>query len=562
VTAALKTVAAWLGAMVLATVGLLFVNWLLRKLLDDNSFDLWLGLIFALVVYAVLFKAFSLWPFRQSHGWPAAALTSFGFIVCLPAFLVWVDDSDGPEIRAQAPIHGRIDLAIVASGPLKGIGSRPPAPPGDLAAWDVRYTVAVASEQGNGLEVLVAGTESRGTALRALRTGRPLESPPGAVEWRPDVQRAAVLAASGSPAASGLADHAERLDAPAFALLADAEHRDEWVAWAERWGGDASTYAELEGPTPVDSALRLIAQSRTALADRQLAYAYRPLLFFDKREVFDWPVDVDAAFAEGAVTMCKHDRADERCEQVRRGADLDQSFDYVKFDAKRFTAADLERRSRVAGSTYYYRVVKRRDGSSAIDYWWYLPYNPSLSVWMCSPGLGLPEFSCFDHESDWEGITVEVGPDGGRPRAVYYAQHANVARHEWADLLDGWAGLDQGVLVEGDGAHHPLVFVAHSSHAAYRNPCQALFCVQYGSVLPEGRFGGRGVWPSNDDELCASRCLKPLPLTRQGEPATWNAFSGPWGTQHCILGGTFCDRGEAPHSPAFQWRYEHPAKER
>ena len=126
----------------------------------------------------------------------------------------------------------------------------------------------------------------------------------------------------------------------------------------------------------------------------------------------------------------------------------------------------------------------------------------------------------------------------------------------------GWAGLDQAPLVEAEGAYHPLVFVARASHAAYRNPCQAFFCFQYGSVLPEGRAGGGGSWPPNDDVLCAARCLKPLPVTRDGEPATWNAFSGPWGTQTCILEGTFCDRGKAPESPAFQWRYEHPAEER
>ena len=179
---------------------------------------------------------------------------------------------------------------------------------------------------------------------------------------------------------------------------------------------------------------------------------------------------------------------------------------------------------------------------------------------MCAPGFSVTDVDCFDHESDWEGVTVEVGADGEPPPYVFYAQHSNVVRLSWGELKAGWRGLRQKSLVDARNAHHPLVFVARASHASYRNPCSDQACFEYGSVLPEGEHNGAGAWSGNEDTVCAGVCLKPLPITRDGEPATWNAFSGPWGTQKCILAGTFCDRGEAPYSPAYQWRYKNVGK--
>jgi hypothetical protein len=548
----------WIGSAVLAFVGLMLVNLLVHSIAGDASIDLTVAVLVALALYAVLFKLISGFLHHPAPWW-VALIFAVAFVVGLPAAIVWRSHSDGPKIRAQVPIQGRIDLVLVAPGPLPGVGTRPSAPPGDLAPWDVRYTVVTPSAQGKGLDVLVAGTESRGLALRALHTGEPLEPGAGRVEWRPEAQRAAVLDVSAGPGSDPLVPAAAALRAPHFALLTGSTTAplEEWAAWSQQRGGEAGTVGELEGPTLIDAALRLVATNQGALADRQLAYAYRPLLFFDKREVYDWPVDIDAAFGEEAVAMCEHAVPDDACETLKRASDLDQSFDYLRVDPRRFSATDRERSKHVVGSAYYYHAVHGKQGQTYLDYWWYLPYNPSLSAWMCSPGFSLPNFDCFDHESDWEGVTVEVGPEGGPPLAVYYAQHANVARHEWPELLDGWRELPQGEMVERTGSYHPLVFVARASHASYRNPCQTHACVQYGSVLPEGNHNGGGKWPDDDDTICAGRCLRSLPVSRDDRPATWNAFSGPWGTQECILYGTFCNRAEAPQSPAFQWRYDH-----
>ena len=58
---------------------------------------------------------------------------------------------------------------------------------------------------------------------------------------------------------------------------------------------------------------------------------------------------------------------------------------------------------------------------------------------------------------------------------------------------------------------------------------------------------------------CAA-CVRRLPLTRDGEPALWNAFGGRWGTQKCILAGSYCDASRAPGAPSKQGRYEDPSE--
>jgi len=552
-----------LGPVLPSAAGLVAIGALLHLLEGGARIELWIALFVALASFAALYRVCSM-SVGHPAPWPAITFTASAFVVVMPFAIAQQGHSDGPKIRDQAPIPGRIDLVLVEPHPLRGVGSRPGVPPGDLAQWDIRYTVARPSPSGRGLVVLLAGTASRGEALRALRTGRSPAAGAAQVGWRPGAQRAVVVLPGSPPSVGSLAAAAESLGAPAFALLTGATGSlPDWIAWAGDRGGDAATSGEMEGPTPVDSALRLVATSRAALSDRQLAYAYRPLLLFDADELYDWPVDVDAAFEKGKVRMCRLAAVagETNCPVVERAADLDQSFDYLRVDPRGFSAADRDRERHVPGTAYYYRAVDGEHGHTYLDYWWYLPYNPSLSGWMCSLGFNLPEFDCFDHESDWEGVTVEVGSELGRPLAVYYAQHAEVIKRRWLDLLAAWRRVPQRSMVEGPGAFHPLVFVAGKSHASYGKPCVQL-CVEDGPPLPEGSHNGGRPWPDDDDEICAGLCLKPLPVTRDGAPATWNAFSGTWGTRDCILGGAVCNRGEAPESPAFQWRYRNPGKTR
>jgi hypothetical protein len=588
----------WIVTLVLTIPFLFAVDVVLRHLIGGSP-NLWLGLLFALVAFSLIFLGVSRLMFELRRRWLEdcglfrhpfkvlpAVLAALFFLVAAPILLTKHGHSDGPPIRSQAHVPGRIDLVLISPSLRHERASRPSVPPADLAAWDLRYTVAVPAPGGKGLKILVAGTDSRSLALRALRTGQALEPGGNRVQWRPGAQRAVVLDVDeapvsvagsgfgqlaaprrllrgGAPAGDALALRAAAasLRAPDFVVL-DGNGRAQfssWEGWAQEQGGEAAPVSELEGPTLLDASLRLVAQSRGTLADRQLAYAYRPMLFFDKRELYAWPVDVDAAFGEEDVEMCEHSLTGDKCKTVTSAADLDQSFDYLHFDTQRFTARERTHSPQAVGSAYYYHVVHGAPGADTeIDYWWYLPYNPSLSSWMCSPGFSVPDFDCFDHESDWEGITVAVGAKGKPPPFVYYAGHTGVTRFSWAELERDWAKLPQERFVNAHGAHHPLVYVARNSHAAYETPCSDALCFEQSSVLPEGGHNGEGEWSGDDDEVCAGLCLKPLPITRLGRPATWNAFKGPWGTQTCILWGTFCDRGEAPHSPSFQWRYRHP----
>jgi hypothetical protein len=566
----LKYGAAWLLAMVVSIVALFAFDVLLRQLLDGRSPDLWLGLGFALLVFFLFFSgAFAVlagWFLDSAPSWWLvllfAGVSAAAFVVGLPYAVTAGRHSDGPRIRDQVAIPGRIDLVFVSAGGHGGASlPRPVAQPPELSAWDVRYTVAAPA--GDGLELLIAGAESRNQALRALRSGRRLEPAGNRVPWRPGAQRAVVLdvdrASPASPADDRAAVAAANLGAPIFALFGPHAPRRAmaWDEWTRERHGEVRWASELEGPTALDNGLRLVSESRSTLADRQLAYAYRPLLFFDEHERYSWPVDVGSAFAEGAVDMCKHGAVGDECETVKSGADLDQSFAYLKVDPTRFGPGDRGESPQAIGSAYYYHVFHRPSGSHTyVDYWWYMPYNASLTGWMCSPGFSVTDFDCFDHESDWEGLTVEVGRDGDPPVAVFYAQHAHVEQQPWRALRRAWRKLRRGPSTAGEGVYHPLVFVARASHASYPYPCKNILCHESGSALPEGGYRGESAWAGDEDEVCAGVCLKPLPITRDGAPASWNAFSGPWGTQTCILDGTFCDRSEAPQSPAYQWRYE------
>jgi hypothetical protein len=58
----------------------------------------------------------------------------------------------------------------------------------------------------------------------------------------------------------------------------------------------------------------------------------------------------------------------------------------------------------------------------------------------CGVGLSLPGKTCFDHQSDWEGITIVFDRRDKTPVpvAVQFAQHGAVVRYGYQDLLGIW----------------------------------------------------------------------------------------------------------------------------
>lgn len=89
----------------------------------------------------------------------------------------------------------------------------------------------------------------------------------------------------------------------------------------------------------------------------------------------------------------------------------------------------------------YVHVYPRTDGGINVQYWFFYPYNDG------------PLF--FDHDSDWEHVTV--GVDGtGQPFGVYFAQH----RNSNPGVYRAWTDVRKF----GD---HPIVLSAAGTHASY-----------------------------------------------------------------------------------------------
>jgi hypothetical protein len=89
----------------------------------------------------------------------------------------------------------------------------------------------------------------------------------------------------------------------------------------------------------------------------------------------------------------------------------------------------------------YVHVYPRADGGINLQYWFFYPYNDG------------PLF--FDHEGDWEHVTVELD-HAAAPRAVDFSQHANNDPGVYRD----WSAVRK----LGD---HPIVLSARGTHASY-----------------------------------------------------------------------------------------------
>lgn len=333
------------------------------------------------------------------------------------------------------------------------------------------------------------------------------------------------------------------------------------------------------GPTlyPTDRVPRAVPAAQMEENDADVAEQFRPLLFFDSGEQ-RYPLDIEDAIAEGRVDMCRGGVRSDDCQDIEAAREIDDTFDYLEV-----SDAPPPRRGGDDGSAYYYHVV--REGQSVyVDYWWFYSRNPSpvAGEVFCGPGLRTPPFTCQEHSGDWEGLTVvlesceapsdtcaDVGGELLETAAVRYGQHEHVVEYAWAERLERlWASLphprsaalapvwNSSVLpAAAKLGTRALVFVARNSHASYPFACFGT-CKQETRDLPEGRFDGGQPWTHNRD---CEGCLKPLPVTAAGEPALWNAFSGRWGAQRCILGGAYCDLSGAPRGPSLQARYRDPS---
>jgi hypothetical protein len=416
---------------------------------------------------------------------------------------------------------------------------------------------------------------------------------------RPDADRVLLLVVDGAPAqldsarrlpqAPGergevvpwlrMADAVTQRDTPTFALL-QSTNQDRLATWDSvltgageapdgKRHGEVLSLQRLGGDrTLADVALSHGVLSPTAEQDLALAERHRPALFFDRKEPYPTPLNIHELLASEKIRLCEKGQAfKSACPTVRSSADLHNEADHLAFDPDEL--AEVR-----DNSTIYVNVTRsgnEHPDTVYLDYWWYFPHNPTGAGRgaLCGVGFVLAGVTCFDHQSDWEGVTIVLdgGTDPPSPTAVLYAQHDGTTRYEWPRLQRLWReGRDGGDLRRVrkrfgrrvDIDVRPMVFVARGTHASYPKSCASSVCRVAGEVLNEKRHDGKQEWTGNDDDRCRPICVTALP-TRPGgnKRALWNAFDGPWGTTNCLV-GKICTSSKPPLAPGAQGRYRTP----
>jgi hypothetical protein len=167
----------------------------------------------------------------------------------------------------------------------------------------------------------------------------------------------------------------------------------------------------------------------------------------------------------------------------------------------------------------YVHVYPRTDGDINVQYWFFYAYNQTVAF--------------FDHDADWEHVTVVVTP-AGRPRGVYFAQHGDCspgAFRAWSD-------------VRKDG-QHPIVLSARGTHASYPDQASVVWFDRVSRC--EGVDGCRDpIWRTNEAGGLVNIGERKALL---GSAAVQDAlaFGGRWGGR-----GRFLVSRAAPRGPSHQ----------
>ena len=465
-----------------------------------------------------------------THSFVVAAALAIAVVILLPLGVGLLEPKPQDVAKAQRVVS-QIDVLIVSATPRAPASSDVVAevarsgrlaPFAHAAGFDVRYSVGFAA--GDGVRWTLAGTRDEAAAIAAL--GAP-DAPAAAAPPEPlnDADRVLLLLVDGTPAVvedpaalpnvraqrgevarwRRIAQAAAASGTPSYALLETRRQARlrQWSTFARRGtyvkrGGPVS-FQRLGSRSVADAAVRLAVAAPTAQEDFTLALKYRPILRFDDGEGAPRPLSVEDLFATRKVKLCSSRRVGgTECAEVPNSAALENGGTHLELPLPR--ARTLRRLARedlalqAAGGTpvvgrgsaiYVHPVPAETEESSLLylDYWWYLPYNPSGSGEgaFCGPGLVIPGISCFDHVSDWEGVTVVLDrTTPGRapePVAVHYAQHDSVVRYDVGRAPGG---------VEGRGRYRHAPARLHRA----RHPRRVSAAVPV--ELPPGRGGPRG----------------------------------------------------------------------
>ncbi|HST40815.1 MAG TPA: hypothetical protein VLK58_14970, partial [Conexibacter sp.] len=350
-----------------------------------------------------------------------------------------------------------------------------------------------------------------------------------------------------------------------------------WTGWANALDGTFARHRPAHGPV---DAVRLLREARDAQTGvpfgelKRLTEIFQPHVRFDESEQF-LPVDVDRLLTEGGHRVCDRHGAG-GCERVASARDLTGALDeFLDLSGGARGGRDLVGRS---DPSRMYVHVREHRGQVYLGYWWFQRFNSS--PWRpevnCLPGL-TSSVSCFDHEGDWEGVTVVLDLVRERlmhhryaranvePVAALYDSHGHPIRWRWDDL--------ERTADDGSAATHPVVYAAAGSHASYPVACRSDECSQRlaHSIVPDGGFDGGKAWlydarrdRCEDGAGPADRsrirpCLLALPSTRDGTAGVlWNAFPGRWGAAVCADLARICSQIDGPRSPSLQPRFRRP----
>ncbi len=170
----------------------------------------------------------------------------------------------------------------------------------------------------------------------------------------------------------------------------------------------------------------------------------------------------------------------------------------------------------------YGHVYAAKDGGTLVQYWFFYPFNDFHVL--------------FDHEGDWEHVTVKLDASL-QPRGAWYARHDWSAPGKWFV----WGELAR----EGD---HPVVLSARGSHASYANGADARF---YDRVCPtsvpaDARASGCEVWRTWAEDTGGV-----VETGERGRPATSQVWFLRWPGLWGVSGAMGRDSG-GPPGPAFQ----------
>jgi lysophospholipase L1-like esterase len=551
----LMIVCAVLGSLVIALFALVGVDWATAELKIGRLDPIPSLIVGGVIVFlAALVSLHPLWM-RTAMPFASVAAGTLALVLMLaPIGVFWVKaqiKGDGSELARREAVS---ELDVVA---LSADASTKDAASGDLHGWRVH----------------VWSGKVEGERVQWGAGGAPPAVP------RPEADRVLLLLPPARPKPNevsrwmALADRVETRMTPTYAALdtTDSDRLQRWRAALSRVGGrDGDALPLRVGGRPqsvTELALRAAVLAPTSDEDLALAVAHRPALFMDRRELYPRPLDIDQLLGSGRISMCEPDqKLRRRCSEVHGATDLRTGIEHLAFDSHELASVGT-------ATTIYVNVTRTgNDARNAVylDYWWYLPHNPAGSGGgaFCGAGFVIGGITCFDHQSDWEGVTVVLNGDrpAAPPIAVDYAQHDGVTRYTWRALQRLWDLGDRRRFGSHiDAEQRPLVFAARGTHASYPLSCDTDQCIpnpvpglRDRSSFEENSHDGALPWSGNAGVACAPVCVTALPTHRGGsEPASWNGWGGVWGTANCVL-GIVCTSSQPPHSPGAQSRYQRP----